>query len=329
MLLTLSLSFALAFPLFQDASEELEAVVTAVEKAAETNRDDPMAAMRTAAEAALKEHEAALSTGEGPFYRGLLLARAGQEDAAFDLLVKFADEHAESELMGRARFEALMVGMSGREPAELDALAKKIDPIDLDEQQKKILPQITRSIKSDLERSALNGKPAPAFTVEQVLNADSFDLAKQKGKVVVMDFWATWCPPCRMVIPELVELQKKHASDVVVVGMTRYYGYGMDFSDPAASKPHGGKNVGSRKEPIDQALELEINKTFIKSFEVNYPVVFTNAEVAKQYMVQGIPTVFVLDRNGNVVGHSVGAGEEAHKKLEKLVEKALESKTSG
>jgi thiol-disulfide isomerase/thioredoxin len=326
MLIAMSLSIVLSLPAFQDESEELEAVIQAVEKTAETDEDDPVAAIRVAAEAALKEHEAALTSGSGPFYRGLLLARAGKDEAAYQALVAFADAHPESELVGRARFEALMIGMGSREPEELDALAKKIDPIDLDEQQKRILPNIQRSITSDLERAALNGKPAPEFAVERVLNADSFDMSKLRGKVVLMDFWATWCPPCREVIPDLVELQKKHRDDVVVVGMTRLFGYGMDFSDPSAAKPHGGKRIGSQKEPIPAEREFAVNEAFIKAFEVNYPIVFTGPSVGKDYKVQGIPTVFVVDRQGNVVGNVVGAGEAAHAKLEKLLERALATK---
>jgi thiol-disulfide isomerase/thioredoxin len=64
--------------------------------------------------------------------------------------------------------------------------------------------------------SDLRGKPAPALEVEKWLSAEP----ARAGKVVLIDFWATWCPPCRMLIPELEEFQKTFRDDLVVIGVS-------------------------------------------------------------------------------------------------------------
>ena len=63
----------------------------------------------------------------------------------------------------------------------------------------------------------LRGKEAPPLHVEKWVNGKAPDT---KGKVVLIDFWATWCPPCRESIPELNEFKKKFADDLVVIGIT-------------------------------------------------------------------------------------------------------------
>src|SRR5262245_37209948 len=70
-------------------------------------------------------------------------------------------------------------------------------------------------------REALVGKPLPEIKALKTLNGASFDLAKAQGKVLVIDFWGTWCPPCRAVVPKLVALQKEMKDKPVqVVGVT-------------------------------------------------------------------------------------------------------------
>lgn len=173
--------------------------------------------------------------------------------------------------------------------------------------------------------ASLDGHAAPDFAASHVIDPraaklDKLALQDLRGKVVVLDFWATWCPPCRAVVPHLVELQTKHKDDIAVLGVTRFSGRGMDFSAPDATKPHGGKSVNQ----LDEAGELAINRAFAKAFELNYPIVFVDGKLASQsYHVSGIPTVFVLDRQGQVVGSVVG-GDGA--RVDALVEQALARK---
>ncbi|MEP6809921.1 MAG: TlpA disulfide reductase family protein [Chthoniobacterales bacterium] len=123
---------------------------------------------------------------------------------------------------------------------------------------------------------------APAWRLKD-LNGRFVQLADFKGKVVILNFWATWCPPCRAEIPALAALQAKYQSQGLVV-----IGVSMDEAAPA------------------------VVKAFALKAKINYPVVMGTAETAAAYGgVQVIPTTIFIDRQGNVAGtHQGGAGQE-------------------
>jgi peroxiredoxin len=120
------------------------------------------------------------------------------------------------------------------------------------------------------------GLSAPEFSLKDA-RGQTVRLSDFAGKVVIVDFWATWCPPCVREVPGFVALQKKYADrGVVVVGIS------VDQSwDPIG--PFAARNG------------------------VNYPIVLGNQEVATAYRVdQGIPTTFVVDQDGVIRLRHVG-----------------------
>jgi thiol-disulfide isomerase/thioredoxin len=121
---------------------------------------------------------------------------------------------------------------------------------------------------------------APAWDLKD-LKGDSVKLSDFKGKVVILDFWATWCPPCRAEIPHFIGLQDKYGKEgLVIVGV---------------SVDEGGPSVVS---------------SFVKANKINYPIVLGNLEVAQLYdATNGIPTTFVIDRKGNIVAKHLGLTE--------------------
>jgi peroxiredoxin len=104
-----------------------------------------------------------------------------------------------------------------------------------------------------------------------------------KGKVVVLDFWATWCPPCRAEIPGFIELQKKYATQgLAVVGIS-----------------------------VDEA-GLKAVKAFAEKNGINYPVVLADNKNVDAYGgIDGLPTTFIIDRNGHMVKQHLGFTTQA------------------
>lgn len=341
MLRSLVVAGLLIFPiarasLAQDAAAEtaanpMEKILEGVYSAAQSveKPEDARAAIRDAAKKALEENKAVLAEGDGPHFRGQLLMMAEDNDGALAAFLAHGEAAKCSPLGLESMMMAAMLTEDGPGGAKgAIELLGRIDTASLDDKAKARLDGMRKNLEVSLKRDELNGKPAPDFTATHVVNGPAtWKLSDLRGKVVVLDFFATWCPPCRAVVPELVQLQADMGSKgVQVIGATRMYGYGMDFSDPNAELPHGGKSVGGRKDDqkLAQDEELRINDVFVKAFKMNYPLVFSDASVGKDsYAVTGIPTVFVIGKDGNVVGHIVGGGEANHAKLLKFIEQAL------
>lgn len=139
----------------------------------------------------------------------------------------------------------------------------------------------SRTLKSEntiADAKVLAGeKKAADFSLKSV-DGKIVKLSDYKGKVVVVDFWATWCPPCRKGIPDLISIQSEFKNDVVVIGIS-----------------------------LDQEKTLKDVENFIKSYGINYPVVYGDEKVSKDYgNIQAIPTSFVIDKKGNIVDKHVG-----------------------
>jgi len=118
---------------------------------------------------------------------------------------------------------------------------------------------------------------AAEFTLLDI-NGRSVSLSDFKGKVIILDFWATWCPPCKAEIPHFIELYYKYKSKGLEI-----IGIGLDT---------GGAKV---------------LKEFANANGVTYPILVGNNNVTNAYGgVRGIPTTFVIDREGNIIKKLVG-----------------------
>jgi thiol-disulfide isomerase/thioredoxin len=114
------------------------------------------------------------------------------------------------------------------------------------------------------------------------IEGKKLDLADYKGKVVVLDFWATWCGPCRIEIPGLIEMQSKYASRGFSV-------IGISMDDESGS-----------------VVE------FYKEFKMNYPVAVGNQRVGEIYGgIFGLPTTFLIGRDGRIYAKHTGAPDPA------------------
>jgi peroxiredoxin len=137
------------------------------------------------------------------------------------------------------------------------------------------------------------GSAAPDFTLPD-LKGKSIQLSSFKGKAVVVDFWATWCEPCKVEMPWLVDLQKKYGPQGLQI-----LGVAMDDAD-------------------EQAIQ-----EFAHKMGVNYPVLKGTEAVADLYGgLDGLPATFFVDRSGKIVDVAVGLTNQSV--LEDSIKRALE-----
>jgi peroxiredoxin len=124
--------------------------------------------------------------------------------------------------------------------------------------------------------------PAPAWQLKDI-NGATVSSDQFKGKVVVLDFWATWCPPCVKEVPGYVELARKHGSDgLAIVGVS------LDQGGP------------------------EVVQKFAAKYGVNYPLVMGDEAIVGAFGgVEAIPTTFLIDREGQIRDRKVGLEETA------------------
>jgi thiol-disulfide isomerase/thioredoxin len=130
--------------------------------------------------------------------------------------------------------------------------------------------------------------PAAApLLVARDLDGRELSLTSLRGKVVIINFWATWCGPCRAEIPDLVALQEKYRDRLQVIGISE------DESPPEAVR------------------------RFVAQFHINYPVVMMTPEIAKLFPgIGALPTSFIVDRESRIVQKHVGMLQAATTELE-------------
>lgn len=154
--------------------------------------------------------------------------------------------------------------------------------------------------------SPLIGKKAPAFTLT-TLKGEKVSLASYKGKAVQLNFWATWCAPCKIETPWLVELKKQY-------GPQGFEVLGVSFDDLDKDDP---KLLAKDK--------LEIAKG-VENLKIPYPVLIDGDSIAKAYGdIDVYPTSYFVDRNGTIVAASFGLTSKSD--LEGHIRKALGSDT--
>ena len=143
------------------------------------------------------------------------------------------------------------------------------------------------------------GRPAPEFQLKDLHGAE-VALADFKGKVVLLDFWATWCGPCRQEMPEFQRIHRELAAkDVVVLALD-----------------------------VDEPLETVVE--YMDKEKFTFPVLLANgASVMNRYSVHAYPTTFAIDKNGLVADVVVGGGSESASRLQALIGKARAGASPG
>lgn len=148
------------------------------------------------------------------------------------------------------------------------------------------------ALESSKNREAINamhGKPAPELKLKDWINSKALTNTDLKGKIVLLDFWATWCGPCLNAIPHTNEMAEKYADKgVVIIGVCA---------------PRGGEKMAAtaKQKGIKYPIALDIDAATMKAFKAN-----------------SYPDYFIIDRKGNLRW-----GDVANKDAEKAIELLL------
>ncbi|RPI37923.1 MAG: TlpA family protein disulfide reductase [Nitrospiraceae bacterium] len=139
------------------------------------------------------------------------------------------------------------------------------------------------------------GGLAPDFSLKDITGS-TINLSEFENKVVLLEFWATWCPPCKASIPELMELQERYkARGFTVISIS-----------------------------IDKTQELSKHLfDFSQSYHINYPVLIGNEAVSMQYNVTSIPASFLIDKKGRIVSAYIGFTDNLKDDISTQIEKII------
>jgi len=129
-------------------------------------------------------------------------------------------------------------------------------------------------------RVVKDGQPAPDFNLRDSTGAE-VKLSDYRGKAVLLNFWATWCRPCKVEVPMLMEFENRYKSGGLAV-----IGVSMDDDGWKSVMPYIAKN------------------------KLNYPVVIGSQELAKKYGAESLPMTMLIDREGRLAGVHLGLVEE-------------------
>jgi len=156
---------------------------------------------------------------------------------------------------------------------------------------------------SCLSLTVVAGKPAPDFTLPVVPSASpdagytgsEISLKDLKGRVVLLDFWATWCPPCRKSFPWMDEMYSRYKEDGFIIVA------------------------------VSEDTKHELVEHFIKEMNPLFPIAHDPmGEVAEKFKLRGMPTSYLIDREGNIVIIHVGFRSSDKAKLEAEIQMLLE-----
>ena len=147
----------------------------------------------------------------------------------------------------------------------------------------------------------------PQLLVTEWIDQKPTTLSDLRGQVVLLDFWAPWCGPCRVTFPRLQKWHESYkAKGLVILGVTNFFGRaeGKDLTKPQ---------------------ELEYLRSFKKTFRLPYGFAVADSEENdRNYAVASIPTTFLIDRRGVVRFISTGSGDEENLALSRMIKKVID-----
>jgi thiol-disulfide isomerase/thioredoxin len=172
-------------------------------------------------------------------------------------------------------------------------------------------PNEQRTALFELQRKQkqlnLQGEIAPEITIIKWIDQAPVKLSDLRGRVVLLDFWATWCGPCIAAFPHLNEWHEKYKDKgLVILGITLFYGQ-------------------AEGQAVDKDYEFSFLERFKKTHRLPYGfAVAANEDNHRNYGVQGIPTTVIIDRHGIIRYVGTGSGGPNQQQVAETLEKVIE-----
>lgn len=199
---------------------------------------------------------------------------------------------------------------TGRKPAAMAYFAAARASVAKEFVDRQSQAEVNARLKKRERHYKLLGEPAPEFAIPaEWFPGKPRTLADMRGKVILLDFWATWCGPCFEAFPSLIEWHQDYRREgLEIIGVTRYYG-----------KANGM--------PADQAAELQYLKNFRERQRLPYDIaVASNVDVQLQYDATALPTAVLIDRKGIVRYIEPGTSSQRLVQLGEMIRKLLAEK---
>lgn len=248
-----------------------------------------------------RKSSAALPTAMLQLEAALAEARAAPYEIEFRTRVEVALALAD------AYSSAAATAQASEMLAEESSFAEKIFQITQatgTPEQKRVAAAGRVQLRDRARQVALIGAVAPEIAVKEWINGQAATLASLRGRVVLLEFWATWCKPCREMFAKLRKLDEQYrARGLDIIALTRHY-----FATRAVAE--------------SQAEELELMRAAVREHGLEFRVGIAEGERTQdQYGATGLPTLALIDRTGIVRYAHFGRGED--RRFDELLERCL------
>jgi len=158
-----------------------------------------------------------------------------------------------------------------------------------------ISPEVERALR-DAKISVFEQRTEPTDFTLPLLGGENVSLSSYKGKVVILNFWATWCPPCRAEMPSMETLYKS------------FNGQGLEIL------------------AVDIGEDTSTVQKFIRSNGYTYPILLDSSKkISSIYGIKAIPTTYIIDREGKIIGRVIGSIKWDNKKVISAIEALIKS----